>query len=66
VLFYKLNRLHFIEDYFGERASLHYIRDKDGREVDFAIVINNKVIDLIEVKTTDSDVSSALKYYAKN
>ncbi len=60
-----LKRLHFIEDYYGDRASLHYIRDKDGREVDFVTQVNNKVIDLIEVKTTNSDISSSLKYYAK-
>jgi len=60
-----LKRLHFIEDYYGDRASLNYIRDKDGREVDFVTQINNKIIDLIEVKNTDSDISSSLKYYSK-
>lgn len=60
-----LKRLQFIEDYYGERCSLHYIRDKEGREVDFATVINNKVIDLIEVKTSDTDISPSLKYYAE-
>lgn len=60
-----LKRLHFLEDYYGDRASLHYIRDKDGREVDFVTQINNKIIDLIEVKTTNSDISSSLKYYQK-
>ena len=60
-----LKRLHFIEDYHGYRASLHYIRDKDGREVDFVTVINDEIIDLIEVKLNDSDISSALRYYDK-
>lgn len=60
-----LKRLHFIEDYFGYRCSLHYIRDKDGREVDFVTVIDNVVTDLIEVKESDTTVSSALKYYSK-
>ncbi len=60
-----LKRLHFIEDYYGERCSLHYIRDKEGREIDFATVINNKVIDLIEVKSTDTRVSSSLQYYTE-
>jgi predicted AAA+ superfamily ATPase len=60
-----LKRLHFIEDYYGDRCSLHYIRDKEGREVDFATVINNKVIDLIEVKSNDTTVSSSLKYYTE-
>ena len=60
-----LKRLNFIEDYFGERCSLHYIRDKEKREVDFVTVINNKVIDLIEVKNNQKDISSSLKYYQK-
>lgn len=60
-----LKRLHFIEDYFGHRCSLHYIRDKDGREVDFVTVIDDVVYDLIEVKESDSEISSALKYYKK-
>jgi len=60
-----LKRLHFIEDYYGYRASLHYIRDKDNREIDFVTVINNQVIDLIEVKSKDEDISSSLKYYSK-
>lgn len=60
-----LKRLHFMEDYHGYRCSLHYIRDKDGREVDFVTVIDGKVIDLIEVKQSDSTVSSSLLYYSK-
>jgi len=60
-----LKRLHFIEDYFGHHCSLHYIRDKDGREVDFVTVIDDVVYDLIEVKESDSAISSALKYYKK-
>lgn len=59
-----LKRLHFIEDYYGYRCSLHYIRDKEGREIDFVTVIDNQVMDLVEVKTKDSDISSSLKYYA--
>lgn len=59
-----LKRLHFIEDYHGYRCSLHYIRDKEGREVDFATVIDGKLVDLIEVKTSDSDLSRSLLYYA--
>ena len=60
-----LKRLHFREDYFGDRCSLHYIRDKDNREVDFVTVINNKVVDLIEVKVSDADISTNLKYYSQ-
>lgn len=58
-----LKRLQFREDYFGERCQLHYIRDRDGREVDFVTVIDKKIIDLIEVKLSDDEPSTALKYY---
>lgn len=60
-----LKRLHFIEDYHGYRCQLYYIRDKDGREVDFVTEVNNTIIDLIEVKNSDTDVSSHLKYYSQ-
>jgi len=58
-----LKRLHFREDYFGDRCSLHYIRDRDGREVDFVTVVDGVVMDLIEVKLSDTEISSSLKYY---
>ena len=60
-----LKRLNFIEDYHGYRCSLHYIRDKDGREVDFVTKINDEIVDLIEVKYSDDSVSSSLKYYSE-
>lgn len=60
-----LKRLHFLEDYEGCRCELHYIRDKDGREVDFATVIDGKLHELIEVKLSDDKISSSLKYYTE-
>lgn len=58
-----LKRLHFLEDYYGHRCQLHYIRDKNGREVDFATIIDGKLEELIEVKTSDMSISSSLTYY---
>lgn len=58
-----IKRLHFLEDYYGYRCKLHYIRDKDGREVDFVTVVDNRIQDLIEVKLSDTDISTSLKYY---
>lgn len=59
-----LKRLHFLEDYEGSRCQLHYIRDKEKREVDFATVIDGQLHELIEVKSSDTTLSSALEYYA--
>jgi len=60
-----LKRLHFLEDYHGYRYNLHYIRDKEGREVDFAIVKDGVIEQLIEVKLSDRNVSRSLHYYAE-
>lgn len=65
VAMHLLKQLQFMEDYFGYRCSLHYIRDKDGREVDFVTIIDDVVHDLIEVKESDDNIASALKYYKK-
>lgn len=60
-----LKRLNFIEDYYGKRCRLYYVRDKEGREVDFVVVIDNQIQDLIEVKTSNTDISKSLIYYAQ-
>jgi predicted AAA+ superfamily ATPase len=58
-----LKRLHFIEDYYGYDCQLYYLRDKDGREVDFVTVIDRKIDELIEVKLSDESPTTSLKYY---
>lgn len=60
-----LKRLHFLEDQHGYRYELRYIRDKEGREVDFAIVKDGVLEELIEVKYSDESVSRSLIYYAE-
>ena len=60
-----LKRLQFIEDYEGFRCTLHYIRDRDGREVDFLTVIDGVPTDLIEVKLSDTKISRSLRYYSE-
>jgi predicted AAA+ superfamily ATPase len=58
-----LKRLHFLEDRDGFRYELRYIRDKEGREVDFAILKEGKLKELIEVKYADETISKSLLYY---
>lgn len=60
-----LKRLHFLEDYHGYECELRYIRDKDNREIDFVTIINGEIAELIEVKNSDKDISTSLKYYAQ-
>jgi uncharacterized protein len=60
-----LKRLHFLEDRDGYRYELRYIRDKEGREVDFVIVKEGELEELIEAKFSDENISKSLLYYAK-
>ncbi|MGD9290283.1 MAG: AAA family ATPase [Desulfobacterales bacterium] len=60
-----LKRLHYLEDRDGYRYELRYIRDKEGREVDFVIVKDGKIEELIEAKYSDDTVSRSLVYYAE-
>jgi uncharacterized protein len=55
----------FRKDAFGENWAVFYLRDKEGREVDFVVTHNRRVNWLIEVKASDSDVSTALRYYTQ-
>lgn len=60
-----LKRLQFLSDSEGQRNELRYIRDKDKREVDFVIIREKKVDELIEVKYSDSVISKSLVDYTK-
>lgn len=56
-------RIQFLEDLYGDKYELHYIRDKNGHEVDFVILKNNKPACLIEVKLSDLNRSRSLYYF---
>jgi len=51
------------EDVRGVSAALHYIRTKDGREVDFCYVRGGKAQYLMETKLSDSNISKNLHYF---
>jgi predicted AAA+ superfamily ATPase len=52
-------------DYLAEDASLHYMRTKEKREVDFALCVKEEVLKLIEAKNQDHDLSPSLKWFQK-
>nr|CAX83822.1 uncharcterized ATPase [uncultured bacterium] len=52
-----LKELNFVEDTEGFSLTLHYLRTKDGNEIDFLIVCNDKPVLAIEVKTSDDQPS---------
>lgn len=60
-----LKRIHFLEDRDGYRYELRYIRDKEGREVNFAIVKEGHLEELIEAKYSDENVTKSILYYAQ-
>ncbi len=60
-----LKLVHYLYDAFGYKAELYYLRDVEGREVDFLVAIDKKPWFAVEVKTGDQAVASSLPYFAK-
>lgn len=50
-------------DYQGEKYALHYLRTKDKQEVDFALVKNDAIEKIIEVKSTAKEISRSLYFF---
>jgi uncharacterized protein len=59
-----LKSVHFQKDVNGHETDLYYIRTKDQAEVDFCIVKDKQVTQLIECKLTDVKVHAALARFA--
>jgi hypothetical protein len=55
----------FRRDALGRDAALHYIRTKDGAEVDFALAENGELTHLIECKHADSAMHRPLSRFAE-
>lgn len=47
-------------DYHAQEYALQYLRTKEGIEVDFALVLHDKVEQIIEVKLSDAALSKSL------
>lgn len=60
-----LKELHRIRDTIGYETELQYLRTKDKKEIDFAVTINGAVTHLIEVKSTDNNISTHFKHFSK-
>jgi len=59
-----LKYVQFLYDVRGQNVNLHYIRTKDGKEIDFAISVNDGLEKLIEVKLADTAPSKNLSLFA--
>ena len=58
-----LKLCHFLEDTEGFRLELRFLRDTDGREVDFVVLRERKPWFAIECKTGERYVSAAVRYF---
>lgn len=52
-------------DYVGQRVALHYLRTKEGKEVDFCVIKDNTVEYLLEAKYTNQAIDPSLKYFSE-
>ncbi|MHB1645397.1 MAG: ATP-binding protein [bacterium] len=54
---------HYLYDAEGYKAELHYIRDREKREVDFLISVNKKPWFCVEAKKSLGNVPASLLYF---
>jgi predicted AAA+ superfamily ATPase len=60
-----LKYCHWLEDTEGHTMELRYLRDTDGREVDFVVLQNRKPVFAVECKSGGKSVGAALRYFAE-
>lgn len=53
----------YLKDVHGEKTELRFLRDIDGREIDFVILKNNQPIMAIECKTGEKSASKWANYF---
>jgi uncharacterized protein len=58
-----LKYCHFIEDTEGHSMELRYLRDTDGREIDFVVLKNKKPLFAVECKTGEKGLSKHIEYF---
>ena len=51
-------------DYRGEQWRLHYLRTKEGRETDFALIRDERIRHIIECKSSDGKPDGNLLYFS--
>jgi len=51
------------EDIFGHKMELRYLRDTDGREIDFVIIKDNVPLFAVEAKSGDRSLSPSIRYF---
>jgi len=60
-----LKEIHYRADCYGEDRYLYYLKDKDGREIDFYITNDKNQALMVEVKWSDENLSPNFKVFMK-
>jgi len=60
-----LKYCHWLEDVEGYRMELRFLRDTDGREVDFVVMQDGAAKFAVECKTGEKEASAAARYFAE-
>ncbi len=60
-----LKHVYYQQDILGKNINLSYLRTKDGEKVDFALVEDQKVKQIIEAKLSDTSLSKSLYKFNK-
>ncbi len=60
-----LKGIHFRVDCHGENAALHYVKNKEGKEIDFLVVRDNTPRALIEVKNRAGALSPSFQIFTQ-
>lgn len=60
-----LKHVYAIRDYQGKNYNLHYVRTKEGMEIDFALVDDESIEQVLEIKTQDKTVNNFLSAFQK-
>lgn len=60
-----LKFINFIEDTQGYRLDLRYLRDIEGKEVDFLVVVDGRPWFAVEVKSQETNISKNLRYFSE-
>jgi len=60
-----LKHVYALQDQKGEDINLHYLRTKEGKEVDFCLTKDDRVKQMIEVKYAKDNIDPNLQYFQK-
>jgi predicted AAA+ superfamily ATPase len=58
-----LKYCHFIEDTQGIKMELRYLKDVEGREIDFVVLRDGKPTFAVECKTGSKQISKSIRYF---